>query len=1074
VGREHDYRIKIVVESKKGEADVKELGKAFESLERKVNKLNALLRQTQVAPAKATVAQTKKLIKAERERADAFHSRVDAEREAHRQFLLDSRQRIRLEGIERRELEQLAGKRLEAMSPKEFQRARREAQATTKTLEEIYKRRAALLRIGLTQEQFEKKSGFRMMALGAGRFRYELAKLDPRVQRLNASLGGWWKRFGQVALGFTIAYRAMNLFEAGLRKVTELIRESIALSGTLGSMQAKITVFASLYKLTGGRTFIEELRAARGYVQDFARTAIWATTPMADLQEGFTELMKWGQLVPRRLVPAYTTFFDFIAQVAATNKDYARQIRSELRGLMTGTKRAGNVMVFIVERMFGPKVTKRIKSMVDAGESLNKVVVAIAEAWHKVQLEMAKADPAKAMIVWTDQIKFSFVKAIDAVSLTIGKGDQNVFARPLLEAADRWPKIFEQHKDLFASLFNTLANGERLLIRMFEKTLLFAARVNSALIKIKEPLIALGKAALLVFGIMSAKLFAGWMLKPFIGLSKIVWSVAASFGGLLLKTSPLVKVWGFLVSKGKALVIVLRAMTLGSIIAGVKKLALGFKALTAANIISGIRTLTNSILLQVAAVVALGTALQALVRWVKENRAALAERFEYVPGTLPGALHPGAEWAKEKPKAPLTNIWETYKETLEIDAKAVLKPFKAVMKEIDDFFNKPPKKWKWEEALGTDIGKKGPPSLEALKTAIKDLKTSWEGLYNTAISSGKYMEASRIFPFVERETVMKIKALEKELKTLDAVLKKVPEAKGTAEEKKLFEERIKLRKAFLVEQIRLSREHLKALGWETQRAYIPIISDMQSELDKRVEALRERFQDSPEAFYNAVLALANHYRNLLPTIVNDPELQKAISGFVEHMDQMVEGAKKSINTLRDTVSELAQNMERSMSDYFFNVMTGKFKSFGKALVGFFDSISRSIQRMLADMMAQMVVTNWLKPKLLGLLGLHAEGGILPGKFTPIKRFTEGGVVSSPTLGMVGEGGYPEAIIPLKEGFVPVKQLGEQKGTVNINIQALDARSFNEWLSRGGWEAIRAHMYSEYRNAGPMFSMVRGG
>ncbi len=38
----------------------------------------------------------------------------------------------------------------------------------------------------------------------------------------------------------------------------------------------------------------------------------------------------------------------------------------------------------------------------------------------------------------------------------------------------------------------------------------------------------------------------------------------------------------------------------------------------------------------------------------------------------------------------------------------------------------------------------------------------------------------------------------------------------------------------------------------------------------------------------------------------------------------------------------------------------------------------------------------------------AEGGYVPGGF---KAFNQGGVVSQPTLGMVGEGGEPEYIIP---------------------------------------------------------------
>ena len=56
-------------------------------------------------------------------------------------------------------------------------------------------------------------------------------------------------------------------------------------------------------------------------------------------------------------------------------------------------------------------------------------------------------------------------------------------------------------------------------------------------------------------------------------------------------------------------------------------------------------------------------------------------------------------------------------------------------------------------------------------------------------------------------------------------------------------------------------------------------------------------------------------------------------------------------------------------------------------------------------------------------------GILPD----IPGFAAGGLVNSPTLGMIGEAG-PEAVIPLKGGAVPVHMKGGSGGhTFNINI-----------------------------------------
>jgi tape measure domain-containing protein len=62
----------------------------------------------------------------------------------------------------------------------------------------------------------------------------------------------------------------------------------------------------------------------------------------------------------------------------------------------------------------------------------------------------------------------------------------------------------------------------------------------------------------------------------------------------------------------------------------------------------------------------------------------------------------------------------------------------------------------------------------------------------------------------------------------------------------------------------------------------------------------------------------------------------------------------------------------------------------------------------------------------------ANGGIAPGGFT---AFANGGVVTGPTLGLVGEGRYNEAVIPLPDGkSVPVQLSGGDGGNqMNTNI-----------------------------------------
>lgn len=71
----------------------------------------------------------------------------------------------------------------------------------------------------------------------------------------------------------------------------------------------------------------------------------------------------------------------------------------------------------------------------------------------------------------------------------------------------------------------------------------------------------------------------------------------------------------------------------------------------------------------------------------------------------------------------------------------------------------------------------------------------------------------------------------------------------------------------------------------------------------------------------------------------------------------------------------------------------------------------------------------------GALGF-ANGGIVMGGF---KAFADGGVVTGPTLGLVGEGRYNEAIIPMPNGrSVPVDLQGAAGGNTNVVVN-VDAK-----------------------------------
>ena len=72
--------------------------------------------------------------------------------------------------------------------------------------------------------------------------------------------------------------------------------------------------------------------------------------------------------------------------------------------------------------------------------------------------------------------------------------------------------------------------------------------------------------------------------------------------------------------------------------------------------------------------------------------------------------------------------------------------------------------------------------------------------------------------------------------------------------------------------------------------------------------------------------------------------------------------------------------------------------------------------------------------LTGGIPFLANGGIVKGGF---RKYANGGIASSPHIGVIGEGKYNEAVVPLPDGrsipVTPGAGMGTNNVTVNVNI-----------------------------------------
>ena len=150
----------------------------------------------------------------------------------------------------------------------------------------------------------------------------------------------------------------------------------------------------------------------------------------------------------------------------------------------------------------------------------------------------------------------------------------------------------------------------------------------------------------------------------------------------------------------------------------------------------------------------------------------------------------------------------------------------------------------------------------------------------------------------------------------------------------------------------------------------------------------------------------------LPGILKDKfiSIKDNIVGIISNLPEIL---KDKFISIKDTISNLP------------GILKDKFILIKDNIVGTISSIPGKIIDKIKNILPSAVL------KLLPF----ANGGIAPGGF---QAFANGGVVTQPTLGLVGEGKMNEAIVPLPDGkSVPVKlQGGDSNNSSNAQVITL--------------------------------------
>lgn len=186
-------------------------------------------------------------------------------------------------------------------------------------------------------------------------------------------------------------------------------------------------------------------------------------------------------------------------------------------------------------------------------------------------------------------------------------------------------------------------------------------------------------------------------------------------------------------------------------------------------------------------------------------------------------------------------------------------------------------------------------------------------------------------------------------------------------------------------------------------------------------------------------------------------------------------AKTKLAELTNPVNALisaAQGIGDAFAQSFSDIVTGA-SSVQEGLGNLF----KNIGKMFIDMAVKMIA-QWMVMKAIGLVASIFGGGSAPSgapsqglqwnpqtmDFTPVasangnvllggfQAFANGGTVTGPTLGLIGEGRFNEAVVPLPDGrSIPV-DLGQGAGNniaTNITVNVSNGQAQSSMSGRGG-------------------------
>lgn len=328
------------------------------------------------------------------------------------------------------------------------------------------------------------------------------------INRHISLVDSWWQHFGRIAIGFTVAYRAMNAFENLLTKTFTTIKTAISEYSELASLQSKLAMFTTLAS-RGTIDFAAGMKMSAMSVQALAKEASTSIIGIAELSAALDETAQQGVLISPKLMPAFVDFANFTAMIAQTTGSDVRQLRSEIQNLGDGSTRAGNALIRTMKSfgILNEEELKILRKSGDRQEIFYKVIQKVSDAYKDIKWQRIATDATVAYNVWEKSIRRVLTASIELAGRE--QKNQNIIASTISARLQKWNEAFSgdlaKNVDAqrFAIMMQLIAQGVDKVMAAFERMVIFVGQVATAFYNMEPALKSTLKAILAYEGVVA-------------------------------------------------------------------------------------------------------------------------------------------------------------------------------------------------------------------------------------------------------------------------------------------------------------------------------------------------------------------------------------------------------------------------------------------------------------------------------------------------------------------------------------------------------------------------------------------